>query len=73
MPSVGKPIPHDSAIGHVTGTAWYIDDLPPRADELYVGFVGSPVACGRIEAIDSSAAKSLAGVVSYFHGRRFAG
>ena len=30
MPSVGKPIPHDSAIGHVTGTAWYIDDLPLR-------------------------------------------
>ncbi|HEY2881526.1 MAG TPA: hypothetical protein VGJ15_03820, partial [Pirellulales bacterium] len=64
MPSVGKSIPHDSAIGHVTGTAWYIDDLPPRADELFVGFVGSPVACGKIEAIDFSAAKILPGVVA---------
>ena len=37
MPSVGKPIPHDSAIvGYVTGTAWYIDDLPLCADELFV-------------------------------------
>jgi xanthine dehydrogenase large subunit len=66
MPSVGKPIPHDSAIGHVTGTAWYIDDLPPRADELFVGFVASPVASGRIEAIDTAAAKSLPGVVAIY-------
>ncbi len=28
MPSVGKTIPHDSAVGHVTGQAPYIDDLP---------------------------------------------
>ena len=64
MPTVGKPIPHDSAIGHVTGTAWYIDDLPLRADELFVSFVGSPVASGRINAIDISAAKALPGVVA---------
>ena len=46
MPSVGKTIPHDSAVGHVTGQAPYIDDLPPMAGELFVGFVGSPVAAG---------------------------
>ena len=57
MPSVGKPIPHDSADGHVTGTAPYIDDIPPRSDELFVGFVGSPVASGRIETIDTAAAQ----------------
>jgi xanthine dehydrogenase large subunit len=66
MPSVGKPLPHDSAVGHVTGKAPYIDDLPARVDELYVGFVGSPVASGRIEAIDSDAAKALPGVVAIF-------
>jgi xanthine dehydrogenase large subunit len=48
----------------VTGTAWYIDDLPLRADELFVSFVGSPVASGRINAIDISAAKALPGVVA---------
>ncbi len=66
MPQVGKPIPHDSAIGHVTGSAPYIDDIPPRSDELFVGFVGSPVASGRIESIDLAAAKSLPGVVAVF-------
>ncbi|MGI9519002.1 MAG: hypothetical protein ACR2NP_18260, partial [Pirellulaceae bacterium] len=40
FPAVGRTIPHDSAIGHVTGTAPYIDDLPWREDELAVSFVG---------------------------------
>ncbi|MCL4130891.1 UNVERIFIED_CONTAM: hypothetical protein GTU68_005079 [Idotea baltica] len=62
--SVGKTIPHDSAIGHVTGTAPYIDDLPRRQDELYVGFVGSPAASGRVKSIDISAAISLPGVAA---------
>ncbi len=66
MPSVGKPLPHDSAIGHVTGAAPYIDDIPPRVDELFVGFVPSPAACGRIESIDTSAAKAIPGVIGIF-------
>src|SRR5947209_5111157 len=66
MPSVGKPIPHDSAVGHVTGAAPYIDDLPPRSDELFVSFVGSPMANGRIESIDFEAAKALPGVAAIY-------
>jgi xanthine dehydrogenase large subunit len=66
MPSVGKPIPHDSAIGHVTGAAPFIDDIPPRADELLVGFVPSPAAAGRIDSIDISAARAVPGVVATF-------
>jgi len=66
MPNVGKPIPHDSAIGHVSGAAPFIDDIPPRADELLVGFVPSPVAAGRIESIDVSAARAVRGVVATF-------
>jgi len=64
MPSVGKSIPHDSAVGHVTGTANYIDDLPARQDELVVGFVGSPVASGRITGIVASRAANLPGVAA---------
>ncbi|MEM8865922.1 MAG: molybdopterin cofactor-binding domain-containing protein, partial [Planctomycetota bacterium] len=64
MPSVGKAIPHDSAVGHVTGAAPYIDDLPPRRDELLVGFVGSPVASGRIESIKLDEAAAVPGVVA---------
>ena len=61
-PAVGQTIPHDSAHGHVTGTAPYIDDLPRREDELLVGFVGSPIASGTLESIDSAAAEKIPGV-----------
>lgn len=62
--SVGKTIPHDSAIGHVTGTAPFIDDLPRHEDELFVGFVGSPVASGNINAINIDKARQLDGVAA---------
>ncbi|MDA8744439.1 xanthine dehydrogenase molybdopterin binding subunit [Rubripirellula amarantea] len=61
-PSVGRTIPHDSAIGHVTGSAPFIDDLPRREDELFVGFVGSPIAFGTITSIELEAAKEVEGV-----------
>jgi xanthine dehydrogenase large subunit len=64
LPSVGKTIPHDSARGHVTGTAHYIDDLPRRADELVVGIVPSPVAAGRITCLDTTAAAAVPGVAA---------
>ena len=63
MPSVGKPVPHDSALGHVTGLAPYIDDLRALVGELYVSFVGSPVAAGELVSVDATAALALAGVV----------
>lgn len=66
MPSLGKPVPHDSAAGHVTGQAPYVDDLPPLAGELCVGFVGSPVAAGRIARVDTSAALDVPGVVGCY-------
>ena len=68
--SVGKSIPHDSAVGHVTGTAPYIDDLPRRVDELFVGFVGSPVASGTINSIDLEKAIATAGVACVLTGKR---
>lgn len=66
MTSVGKTIPHDSAAGHVTGTAPYLDDLPLRSDELLVGFVGSPIAAGKIGALDLDAARKIPGVVGIY-------
>jgi len=59
MPSAGKAVPHDSALGHVTGQAPYIDDLRPLAGELYVGYVGSPVAAGQLRGVDTSAALAI--------------
>lgn len=69
MPSVGRSIPHDSATGHVTGQAAYIDDLPALQGELQVDFVGAPIACGKIVSIESDEAAAVPGVVAIFtHG-----
>jgi xanthine dehydrogenase large subunit len=65
-PSVGRTIPHDSAVGHVTGGAAYIADVPRRSDELIVGFVPSPMASGRIQRLDLAAAREVTGVVDLF-------
>ncbi len=66
MPSVGKSLPHDSAFGHVTGQALFLDDVRPITDELFVSFVGSPVASGVLKGIDKTAALALPGVVACF-------
>ena len=63
-PWVGKTIPHDSAQGHVTGTAPYLDDLPRRNDELYVGFVGSPIASGSFRVNNLETVRAMEDVVA---------
>jgi len=67
--SVGRNVPHDSARGHVSGESIYVDDMPPARGELVVDFVWSPVAHGRIRAIDLDAARRIDGVVALLtHG-----
>jgi len=56
MSTVGKNVPHDSAVGHVTGESLYVDDMPFAKNELIVDFFWSPVAHGRIRALDTTAA-----------------
>ena len=62
--STGTTIPLVSAVGHVTGHADFLADIPPRADELCVGFVPSPAASARIVGIDLAAARAVPGVVA---------
>ena len=64
MCNVGKPIPHDSARGHVTGRSTYVDDYIPVDGELFVELVGSPSARGKIKQINTAAASQLPGVVA---------
>ena len=64
--SVGQNIPHDSALGHVTGESIYIDDIAPLQGEVIVDFFWSPVAYGRITRIDVEAARNIPGVVGLF-------
>ncbi|MCG3268792.1 xanthine dehydrogenase molybdopterin binding subunit [Yoonia sp. I 8.24] len=44
--SVAKPLPHDAAQLHVTGTARYIDDIPTPAGALHLAFGTSEIARG---------------------------
>jgi xanthine dehydrogenase large subunit len=54
--------PHDSAAGHVTGEAVYVDDIPV-SDLLLVGHVVvSPHAHARIKSFDLEAARNVPGV-----------
>ncbi len=62
--SVTKPLPHDAAPLHVAGTARYVDDIPTPKGSLHLAFGISPIAKGRITAMDLSAVKSAEGVVA---------
>ncbi|WP_171174775.1 xanthine dehydrogenase molybdopterin binding subunit [Ruegeria sp. HKCCD8929] len=61
--SVTKPLPHDAAPLHVTGSARYVDDIPTPKGALHLAFGLSPIAKGRITAMDLSDVKAAPGVV----------
>lgn len=62
--TAAKPLPHDSAPLHVTGTARYIDDVPMPSGTLHLAFGTSQVARGRIIACDLDAVRAAPGVVA---------
>jgi xanthine dehydrogenase large subunit len=62
--SVRKPLPHDAARLHVTGTARYVDDIPVPGDCLHLAFGLSEVARGDIAEMDLSAVRAAPGVVA---------
>ncbi|WP_299814330.1 xanthine dehydrogenase molybdopterin binding subunit [uncultured Jannaschia sp.] len=62
--SVAKPLPHESARLHVTGTARYTDDIPAPKGCLHLAFGLSEVARGRLDALDLSAVRAAPGVVA---------
>ncbi|GAA6193779.1 xanthine dehydrogenase molybdopterin binding subunit [Phaeobacter sp. NW0010-22] len=62
--SVSKPLPHDAARLHVTGTARYVDDIPTPRDTLHLAFGLSPIAKGNITAMDLEAVRTLPGVIA---------
>ncbi|MCE9672509.1 xanthine dehydrogenase molybdopterin binding subunit [Myxococcus stipitatus] len=60
----GRELRHESALGHVTGTARYVDDLAQKRPMLEVWPVCAPHAHARILRRDASAARALPGVVT---------
>ena len=53
--ATGLPLPHDSAWGHVSGAADYVDDIPPPAGTLHAALGLSRVARARALRLDLSA------------------
>ena len=61
---VGISRPHESAHLHVAGSAAYIDDLPELAGTLHAALGLSPVAHGKLKAVDVEKIRALPGVVA---------
>jgi xanthine dehydrogenase large subunit len=61
---VGLPHPHESAHLHVAGAAPYVDDLPELTGTLHAALGLSPLAHGRITAIDLARLRAQPGVVA---------
>ena len=66
MGVVGRDLPHDSAVGHVTGESIYIDDIPPLRNELFVDFFWARTSHARIVSLDLTAASRVPGIVALF-------
>lgn len=60
--AVHTKVRHDSARGHVTGSARYIDDMPQLPGTLEVVLVTSPHAHAKILSVDVDAARAAPGV-----------
>ncbi|MFL5206499.1 MAG: xanthine dehydrogenase molybdopterin binding subunit [Microvirga sp.] len=64
-PLIGAALPHESAIGHVTGAARYVDDLwPDVAHVTHAWPVQAPHAHARVVRIDADAARKAPGVLA---------
>ena len=69
--SVGQPLAHDSARGHVTGQARYVDDIPCPAETLHLAFGLSTEASAAITVLDLAPVRASPGVVAVFTAADF--
>ncbi|MFN8610838.1 MAG: xanthine dehydrogenase molybdopterin binding subunit [Vulcanimicrobiota bacterium] len=67
--SAGRNLKHESAVGHVTGTAQYVDDQACKRDMLEMWPVLSTQAHARLTRLDVSAASAMPGVVRVLTAR----
>jgi xanthine dehydrogenase large subunit len=64
MPEVAKPLRHDSAEGHVTGAARYVDDLPELPGTLHLAFGLAADGHSRLTSLDLAEVRAAPGVVA---------
>jgi xanthine dehydrogenase large subunit len=70
MTIAGKPLPHESARGHVTGGAIYTDDLLNRFPNLLHAWPATaPHAHARVTSLDAAPALDEPGVLTTLTGR----
>ena len=69
--SIGAPDKRREDVRFLTGKGRYTDDINVRG-QLYVHFLRSPVAHGRLNGVDTKAAGAMPGVVRIFTGDDFA-
>src|SRR5688500_16277437 len=66
MPEVARPLRHDSAEGHVSGTAFYVDDLPDPPGILHLAFGLAADGHARLISLDLNEVRAASGVVAVF-------
>ncbi len=64
--AVRASLPHDSAEGHVAGTARYVDDMPELPGTLHLAFGKSMQAHAAIVSMDLSTVRAAPGVVAVY-------
>jgi len=62
--AVGQPLRHDSAEGHVAGSALYVDDLPEAPGTLHLAFGLASDGHARLTGLDLDAVRAAPGVVA---------
>jgi xanthine dehydrogenase large subunit len=66
MSEVSRPLRHDSAEGHVAGTARYVDDLPEAPGTLHLAFGLAADGHARLTGLDLDAVRAAPDVVAVF-------
>ncbi len=64
--AVSQPLRHDSAEGHVSGGARYVDDLPEPPGTLHLAFGLAADGHARLTGLDLDAVRAAPGVVAVF-------
>jgi xanthine dehydrogenase large subunit len=66
MSEVARPLRHDSAEGHVAGSALYVDDLPEPPGTLHLAFGLAADGHARLTGLDLTRVRAAPGVVAVF-------
>jgi len=64
--AVSQPLRHDSAEGHVAGSARYVDDLTEAPGTLHLAFGLATDGHARLAGLDLSAVRAAPGVIAVF-------